>query len=260
MGSALLERLGLAGVAPTVYDCDPVALQRAVALGAAAAQSSAAVGEQSTIVDVVVRSDDEVLECTLGPEGVLEGARPSTLVLLHSTILPQTTRKVAETAGRRGVHVIDACMVGVPAVVRQGNLSFVVGGPADQVERATPHLLRMARQALHVGPLGAGNAAKLIKNLVSGAEALIIQEALRIGEAAGIPHRVALEMLRQVFTGTVLNRWQEVWVDGTVPLPGKNIYDKDLPLAADLARQYGMDLPITERLVEAGRRLLASAT
>src|SRR5437588_568190 len=81
---------------------------------------------------------------------------------------------VAEAARPRGVEVVDACMVGVPRVVRAGNLSFVVGGPPELFERARPHLLCMGKQALHVGPLGAGNAAKLIKNLVTGAEALVI--------------------------------------------------------------------------------------
>ena len=263
MGSALLERLRLADVRPTVYDVAPAALERARGLGAEAADSSATVARAATIVDVVVRSDQDVQDSVLGPRGVLEGARPDTLVLLHSTILPQTTRAVAAAASARGVHVLDACMVGVPSVVRAGNLSFVVGGPPELVERARPHLLNMSRQVLHMGPLGAGNAAKLIKNLVTGAETLVIHEAIQIGEAAGIPYRDALEMMRQVYSGTILDRWQGVFDPagaGPTPRVGNNMFDKDIPLAAQLARDLRVDVPITEQLLAAGQRLLAQKT
>ncbi len=259
MGIALLERLKLAGVQATVYDSDPPALEAASSVGADVASSSADVAKASTIIDVVVRSDQDVLDCTLGREGVLEGAQAGTLVLLHSTILPQTTRKVADAARKSGVHVIDACMTSVPRVVREGKLTFLVGGPAELVDRAKPHLLNMGKQVMHMGPLGAGNVAKLIKNLVTGSETLIVHEAIKIGEAGGIPYRDALEMMRQVYSGTILNRWKDRFdPSGADPTPraGHNIFNKDIPLAGELGRQYGLDIPITEQLVAAGNRLL----
>jgi len=259
MGSALLERLKLAGAQVIAYDPVPQALAAARALGAESAPSAEAVGRAATIIDVVVRSDQDMLDCMMGGEGLLEGVRPGSLILLHSTILPQTTRKVADAARRRGVDVIDACMVGVPKVVRAGDLSFLVGGPAELVERARPHLLRMGRQLLHMGPLGAGNVAKLIKNLVTGSETLIIHEAIQIGQAAGIPYRDALEMMRQVYSGTILNRWQESFdPSGAGPMPraGHSVFVKDIPLVAELARHCGLDLPITQGLAAAGKRLV----
>src|SRR5437870_1916784 len=103
MGSALLERLRLASESVLAYDLAPAARGRARALDASVAESAAAVARASTIVDVVVRSEQDVLDATLGPAGVLEGAAPGTLVLLHSTILPRTTRQVAAAAEPRGV-------------------------------------------------------------------------------------------------------------------------------------------------------------
>ena len=263
MGSALLERLKLAGVQATVYDSDPPALEAARSVGADVASSSADVAKASTIIDVVVRSDQDVLDCTLGREGVLEGAQAGTFVLLHSTILPQTTRKVADAARKSGVYVIDACMTSVPRVVREGKLTFLVGGPAELVDRAKPHLLNMGRQVMHMGPLGAGNVAKLIKNLVTGSETLIVHEAIKIGEAGGIPYREALEMMRQVYSGTILNRWKDRFdPSGADPTPraGHNIFNKDIPLAGELAREFGVDVPVTDQLVAAGKRLLDAKT
>ncbi len=259
MGRALLERLNLAGVQPTVYDSYAPSLNGARSLRALIAPSAAAMARDSTIVDVVVRTDQDTLDCMTGKEGVLAGAQPGTLILLHPTILPRTTRDLAEIARGRDVQVIDACMTGVPSVVREGNLSFLVGGSVELVERASPHLLKMGRQVLHMGPLGAGNVAKVIKNLVTGAETLVVHEAIQIGAAAGIPYPEALEMMRKVYSGTILNRWENRFdPSGANPKPraGTNTFDKDIPLAGELARQYGLDLPITEQLVAAAHRVL----
>lgn len=259
MGSALLERLKLAGVRATVYDIQPAALEVARAHGAEVVASARAVAEAATLIDVVVRTDQEVLDCTKGKHGILEGAPPGSLVLVHSTILPQTTRAVADAARTVRVDVIDACMVGVPRVVREGNVSFLVGGSADLVNRAQSHLLRMGKQVLHMGPVGAGNVAKLIKNLVTGAETLVIHEAVQLGEAAGIPYREALELMRNVYSGTLLNHWQRTFDPSAAratPHIGHNIFEKDIPLASELARQLGVKVPITEALLGEARRLL----
>ncbi|MGH7766918.1 MAG: NAD(P)-dependent oxidoreductase [Candidatus Binatia bacterium] len=258
MGSALLERLKLAGVETVVYDIDPAALQAARSQAARVANSAAGVAQESTIVDVVVRTDEEVLDCLTGRNGILDGARPETLVILHSTILPQTTRKVAEIAVKRGVPVVDACMLGVPKTVRAGQLTFVVGGPANLFERARPHLLRMSRQAIHMGEVGSGNTAKLIKNLTSGAETLIMHEALRLGEAAGLKFPRVLEMLEQLDETRSSDRWRHTF-DPSLPAPaprvGRNVFEKDVPLAGALARQSGVELPIIEQLAAAAKRL-----
>src|SRR5690348_10081821 len=89
MGSALLERQRLNQVEPLAYDIDPEALGRAKAAGAEPTGSVAELAQSATLIDVVVRTDDEVADCVTGPKGILEGAKPGTLVLLHSTILPQ---------------------------------------------------------------------------------------------------------------------------------------------------------------------------
>lgn len=258
MGSALLERLKLAGVQATVYDVDPAALEAARSNGARIANGAAEVALAATVIDVVVRTDDEVMECMVAKGGIVESAKPGTLVILHSTILPQTTRKVAAAARERGVRVIDACMLGVPRAVRAGNLIFVVGGSNEDVERARPHLLNMAKKVIHMGAAGAGNTAKLIKNLTSGAETLMIHEALRLGEAEGLKFPRVLEMLQQVESERLLDRWQHVF-DPASPSPsprlGRNVFQKDVPLAGELARRAGLDLPIIEQLAAAAKRL-----
>jgi 3-hydroxyisobutyrate dehydrogenase-like beta-hydroxyacid dehydrogenase len=261
MGSALLERLRLADVQATVFDIAAPALEKARSLGADVASSAKTVAQASTLIDVVVRTDQDVIDCTMGKDGIFEGAAPGTLVLLHSTIRPETTRKVHAAGLERNVQVIDACMTAVPRVVREGGLTFLVGGPADLVDRARPHLLRMAQDVIHMGPLCTGNVAKLIKNLVTASEGLIVYEAIRIGNAGGISYRDALAMMQKTRSESVLNRWQDRFDfsgDELIFKTGSNLYDKDIPLAAETGKSLGVEIPVTEQLAALGRRLVAA--
>jgi 3-hydroxyisobutyrate dehydrogenase-like beta-hydroxyacid dehydrogenase len=258
MGTALLSRLKIAGVPSTAFDIVPQALEQAEKLGAEPAASAKAVAQASTLIDVVVRSDQEVLDCTLGDNGIFEGASPGTLVLLHSTIRPATTKQVAQAAADKRVYVIDACMTGVPSVVREGGLTFLVGGQKALFNRARPHLLNMAKDAVHMGPLGCGNVTKLVKNLVTASEALIVYEAIQIAKAAGIDYRSALELMKKTQSDSVLSRW-ETRFDLSGPElkfnSGANLYDKDVPLAAEVGKALGADIPVTEQLAKLGIRL-----
>ncbi len=258
MGSALLSRLKLANVQALAFDIAPKAMEAARAEGAETAPSAKAVAQNATIIDVVVRTDQEVLECMLGNDGVLEGAAPGALVLLHSTIRPTTTKKVAELAADKRVNVIDACMTAVPSVVRQGGLTFLVGGQKAFFQRAKPHLLNMAKDAVHMGPLGCGNVTKLFKNMVTASEALIVYEALQIAKAGGVDYKAALDLMQKTKSQHILDRWDTRYdfAGGELRFnPGTNLYDKDLPLAAEVGKSLGADIPIVEAMAKLGIKL-----
>jgi 3-hydroxyisobutyrate dehydrogenase len=258
MGSALLSRLKIANVVATAFDIAPTAMEAARNEGAEAAPSAKAVAQASTIVDVVVRTDREVIECTLGKDGILEGAAPGSLVLLHSTIRPTTTKKVAEAAADKRVYVIDACMTAIPSIVRQGGLTFLVGGQKALFDRAKPHLINMAKDAVYMGPLGSGNITKLFKNMVTASEALVVYEALQIAKAGGIDYKVALELMQKTKSPNILERWEMRYDLSGGDLrfnTGTNLYDKDLPLAAEVGKSLGAEIPVVEALAQLGIKL-----
>ena len=258
MGSALLSRLKLAGGSAIAFDIAPAALEAARKEGAEAAPSAKAVAQNATIIDVVVRTDQDVLQCMLGNDGVLEGAETGSLVLLHSTIRPATTKKVAELAADKRVNVIDACMTAIPSVVRQGGLTFLVGGQKAFFERAKPHLLNMAKDAVHMGPLGCGNVTKLFKNMVTASEALVVYEALQIAKAGGVSYKAALDLMQKTKSQHILDRWDMRYdlSGGELKFnPGTNLYDKDLPLAAEVGKSLGADIPVVEALAKLGIKL-----
>ncbi len=258
MGSALLSRLKLAGGSAIAFDIAPAALEAARKEGAETVSSAKAVAQNATIIDVVVRTDQDVLQCMLGNDGVLEGAAPGSLVLLHSTIRPATTKKVAELAADKRVNVIDACMTAIPSVVRQGGLTFLVGGQKAFFERAKPHLLHMAKDAVHMGPLGCGNVTKLFKNMLTASEALVVYEALQIAKAGGVSYKAALDLMQKTKSQHILDRWDTRYDFSGGELkfnPGTNLYDKDLPLAAEVGKSLGADIPVVEALAKLGIKL-----
>jgi 3-hydroxyisobutyrate dehydrogenase-like beta-hydroxyacid dehydrogenase len=258
MGSALLSRLKLAGIQAVAFDIAPAGIDAARAEGAEILTSAKAVAQRATLIDVVVRTDEEVLDCTLGRDGILEGAAPGALVLLHSTIRPTTTKRVAEAAADKRVNVIDACMTAVPAVVREGGLTFLVGGQKAFFDRAKVHLRNMAKDAVHMGPLGSGNVTKLFKNMVTASEGLIVYEALQIAKAAGIDYKAALEVMRKTKSTHVLDRWESRYDLSAGELKfntGANLYDKDLPLAAEVGKTLGAEIPVVEALARLGIKL-----
>lgn len=257
MGSALLGRLRKAGNQVQAYDISEAGRQAARQGGATAVESAADAARGAAFIHVFVRSDAEIVDAVLGATGVLEGAAPDSVILLHSTILPTTTHHVAEVAARRRVHVIDAPITAVPAKVAAGEATFLVGGPEDVVKNVLPHLEALGKGAHHFGPLGAGNVAKLVKNLTNGTERVMIAQALMLAEAGGIDARQMLAVMQAEDHGSIIHNWEKAYTieNGKIGLKGgANIFNKDLPLAAELAKIYQLDLGVIREAAEAGMR------
>ena len=109
-----------------------------------------------------------------------------------------------------------------------------------------------------MGPLGCGNVAKLFKNMVTASEALIVYEALQIARGGGINYKAALDLMRKTKSQHVLDRWETRFDVSGAELKfnaGTNLYDKDLPLAAEVGKELGADIPVTEELARLGIRL-----
>ena len=248
MGRALLHRLKLQGHDVAAFDIASEPMETARALGAETAASSAEAAQAAAIVHVFVHNDQEVFDATLGPAGVLEGAKPGTLVLLHSTILPATTFRVAEAAGTRGIDVLDAAVTSVPRRLQAGEGNFLVGGREELVTRARAHLLPLGKSVHHFGPLGAGNTAKIAKNLLNAAERILLFEVMEVAAAGGLDLGKFMKMAVAADHGSNISRWDrslEIVDNQPVAKIVGNIFTKDIVLAGELVETLGMPAPIT---------------
>ena len=261
MGSALLERLTAIGAKVRAFDIKDSAMQVARAGGAQTVSSSAEAASGARIVHVFVHNDQQIFDATLGDDGVLAGADRGATVILHSTILPDTTRRVATEAAGKGVRVVDASVTSTPRYVRAGDAVFLVGGSDDVVAEIRPHLETVGRKVWHFGPLGSGNAAKLVKNLSNVMERVLWIEVLTVAKAAGIDPEQYAEMLKSVMRGSAISDWQKIIEirDGEIipTRPGGGIYRKDVPHALTFVHQLGLTLPLAEGTGDAAKRFVA---
>ncbi len=249
MGQALITRLQEAGRNVKTFDVNEEYQHIARGQGAEPAASAAAAAQGVDIVHVFVRTDDEVLDATLGQDGVLAGAAVETVLLLHSTVLPQTTLRVAEAAAKQGVGVLDVPVSGVPRQLLAGEALFLVGGPDDVVAAMRSHIEPLGKGMIHFGPLGTGNVAKIAKNFANAGERVLLAEILAMVEAGGVDPVRFLEMASMQDSGSLIANWDRAFTieDGhATPKRATNLLNKDVGLAAQLADSYNLEAPLTQ--------------
>lgn len=237
MGRPVVRHLCAAGVPVVVHDIEAGAVAAAAALGARGAASAAEAAGEAQVVAVFVPTDDDVREVCLGPDGALAGSRAGTVLMLCSSVRPQTCEHVAAAAAP-GVHVLDAALTGGVRGAEAGEVNLLVGGDPAVLDRIRPILQPWTSAVHHLGPLGAGQVGKTANNLVHWAQISAITEALELARRAG----VAVPVLRRALmdgptdsrTLRELDQMRLTW------------HAKDLANTAALARQVGLDIPVAE--------------
>src|SRR5919202_173527 len=165
MGHWMTRHLLRAGYVVNVYDVNPAAIEALVPFEASPAGSPRQVAER--------------------PDGVLAGARPGTILVQMSTIKPSTIHKLAPLAAQKGVQLIDA-PVSMGQKVAEAKLSIMVGGDRQLFQACRPIFEAMGTDIFHVGPLGTGQACKLVNNYISMTNAVVAAEGLLLGIKDGI--------------------------------------------------------------------------
>jgi 3-hydroxyisobutyrate dehydrogenase-like beta-hydroxyacid dehydrogenase len=257
MGGPVARHVLAAGHPVVVFDLDPGAVQRYVAEGAVAARSPAELAAAVDVVSIFVPTDDDVLGVCTGPDGVLAGSRSPSLVLLCSSVRPDTCRTVAGLAGD-GVAVLDAALTGGVRAAEAGTINLLTGGDEHALEPALDLLSGWTAGIHHLGPLGAGQVGKSVNNLIHWAQISAITEALELGRRHGVDVATLRAALMDGPTDSrtlrELEQMRLTW------------HAKDLANAALLADQVSMSLPVadvvrtvmTQRSVDSVAALLVS--
>lgn len=189
MGEAMTLRLLDKGWAVTVWNLTPDRYARVGPAGARIAQSPAAVAAASDIVLMCVLDAPAAENCCFGAGGKGLAAAPGAGKLLvdHSTINPDATRDLAARLARaNGMRWIDAPVSGGPGAARDGTMTVMAGGDAGDIAAVAPLMRDMAGHFTHVGPLGAGQTAKILNQAIVGTGYVLMAEALALAEAAGL--------------------------------------------------------------------------
>jgi 3-hydroxyisobutyrate dehydrogenase-like beta-hydroxyacid dehydrogenase len=248
MGRHMANHIWEAGFTPHIYDVNKEAAAPLLHKGCKWCDSPAEIARQCRIVITSLPTPKDVEQVVYGEKGLMKGWKPGDIYVDMSTNSPSVIKHIAEDAAKMGVSVLDAPVSGGTRGAEAGTLSIMVGGDMAALEKVKPILLAMGPKIFPVGPVGCGNTAKLVNNLISLASNSISAEGFAIGAKAGINPGVLLDIIR-VSTG---NNWSAQQYPNTTFKgnfePGFKISlaFKDINLALDLAKETGVPVPVGE--------------
>jgi 3-hydroxyisobutyrate dehydrogenase/2-hydroxy-3-oxopropionate reductase len=206
-------------------------------------------GEVAAAADVCISmvADGRAVDAVYGgPDGLVAGARPGTVLIDSSTVPPAVLRGHADAIRSRGAGVLDAPVSGSVALAESGKLTLMVGGEADDLERARPVLEAYGATIFHLGPLGTGAAMKLAVNTVIFGLNEALAEGLVLAERAGIERERAYDVLAASAVGAPYVGYKRaafVDPDGTPVAFSIDLAAKDLRLIAELADSVDQAMP-----------------
>ena len=186
MGQSMARNILSAGFDLTIWNRTPARMQPLLAAGAHPAGSPAELAAQVDIILICVSDTPDVEQLILGEQGVLSGARPGALVIDHSTISPSVTKELAARLSEKGVQMLDAPVSGGSEGAARGTLAIMVGGEAEQFQRALPVMQAEGKTITHVGGHGDGQMVKLVNQILVVGNALAMSEALIFAQAGGL--------------------------------------------------------------------------
>ncbi len=247
MGTAVAERVLAAGYPLLVYNRTPEKAYALVAGGASVAESPAEVASQ---VDVVLTSlaDDEAFEAVA--QEVVAAARPGTALVDLSTVSPAASARIASKAEAASVAYLRAPVSGNPTVVRAGNLSFIVSGPHETLERVDLVIRAIGPTVHHVGDGEQARIVKLAINLMIAGLAQLMSEALVLGEAAGVGRAELLEVMGSSAAGAPFVKYKRepLLRDDFSATFTTALMEKDIDLVLDAAEEVGVELPVAKQM------------
>lgn len=250
MGQAFTARLMACGHTVTGFDTDGDKTQAATRHGVNAAVSVAEVTANSDIVLMCVTSTDSVEQVVFGPRGIAETADATKILIDHSTTTVEATKRLAaRLEAETGMAWVDAPVSGGPSAARAGTLAIMAGGANAPINRVTSLMDDVGASFTHFGPVGAGQTAKMVNQVLVLNNYCVLAEALALAESGGIdaskiPTALASghagsNMLQSIFPRMIARDFEPAGYARQVL--------KDLDMVHDLAKQLGTPTPMSSQ-------------
>jgi 3-hydroxyisobutyrate dehydrogenase-like beta-hydroxyacid dehydrogenase len=196
MGNPMASNVLKNGFPMTVFDKNSKAMENLVQAGAKAVTSVRAVAEASEIVMTCLPASPDVEALYLESGGLIDLAKPGSILIDLSSVLPSTPRKLEPRAKARGVHFLESPVSGGVAGARAATLAVMVGGDPQVLERAKPVLKSIGPNIFSVGPVGSGNIVKAINNMMACVNSNAMMEGLAVAAKAGLDPMIVYEVVK----------------------------------------------------------------
>lgn len=205
-------------------------------------------GDLATLCDIVITIvgyPKDVEEIYLGNGGIIDRARPGTILIDMTTSSPEVAKHIAGIAEGSGVLALDAPVSGGDVGARAGNLAIMVGGDRQAFAKARPILDLMGGKVMHMGPAGAGQHTKMANQIAIASTMMAVSESLAYAEAAGLDCTALIELIGTGAAGSFLLNGLGPKMVARDYTPGFFVHHfvKDMNIALAEAERMGLDLP-----------------
>jgi len=247
MGWPMASLLHKAGYPLLVIDASAERAQKfAKEIGGSVAASNKALAQGADVIVTILPTSAIVDSVLNGPEGVIAGLRPDTVIVEMSSGVPTITRTLAEQVAAAKGHLVDAPVSGgVPRAIT-GELAIMFGGSAVLLERVRPVLACMGNAITHTGDVGSAHAMKALNNLVSAGGFLIGVEALLIGKRFGLDPAAMVDVLNAStgMNNSTQKKFKQFVLSGKYNAGfGLDLMVKDLSIALGIGRDTNTPTP-----------------
>ena len=246
MGLWMARHLATEGLLEAVWNrTSPKAAAFSAELNVPLASSPADLADRVDVVCLCVTADQDVLELV---ESILPQLRPGQIVIDFSTVSRETAIRSHQCIQATGADFLDAPVTGGVEGARSATLAIMVGGNPLTLERVTPLLTVLGKRIVHMGEVGMGQSTKAVNQVLCAGINEAVTEALAFGEHLGLE----MDKLIEVISGGAAGNW---FLDKRGPTMTRDIFQpgfklqlhhKDLRICQEMARQLGIDLPLTD--------------
>ena len=252
MGRGMAANLQKKGYSLVVYNRTSAKAMALVEQGAAQAGTPAGVGEQADVLFTMLASPQAVQASAEGEKGFLSRMKAGAMWVDCSTVNPSFTLQMAARAAEGQIRFLDAPAFGSKTAAEKGELTFYVGGQAEDVLACMPLFEAMGKRVVHIGAQGMGASIKVCFNLMLGQAMLGFTEALHLGESLGLSRTVLMESLLNapVSAPTLATKRSKIengFYDTEFPLQWMR---KDLQMAAQTGYEQNVPMPLTNAAKE----------
>lgn len=244
MGMGMAKNLLKAGFTVHAYNRTRSKAEPLSSAGATIYDTPADAARRADIIIAMLSDDKASRAAWTGAQGALSGAKPGAVLIDSSTITPGWVEELDQVTHKEGLEFLDAPVTGSRVQAEGGQLTFMVGGDVQTLERVRPALEAMGQSIIHLGPVGSGARLKLINNFLCGVQIASLAEAFVWIERSGLNRDQSLEFLKKGAPGSpLLAAISARMVDATY---GVNfllpLMQKDMQYALADAKTLGVEL------------------
>jgi 3-hydroxyisobutyrate dehydrogenase len=247
MGAAMALNLANAGFALSVWNRTPGRASQVVAAGAVEVATPKELAAASDVVVMCLTDSPQVEAVLFGEKGLADALAPGSIVVDCTTLSPLKAQEFATRLRAQGVSAVDAPVSGGSEGAQHATLTIMVGGSDEDVARIEPVLRAMGKSVNHLGPVGAGQWAKAINQVILSGVYLGVAEGVTLALKAGLDaQKVVDALIGGAADSWVLKNRAGRMIDNAYPLGFKiALHRKDLAISLELAQSVGAELPVT---------------